>query len=98
MEAMDKSVLSTECEPEGAQLAPRDQHHAGDVQEVPGKAAAAGPHQVAAPGEVESGQGQDRQRSQEDQHGRRAWGPGQESRQGGQGAVYTQPSLEIWRF
>ena len=28
---MDKSVLSTECEPEGAQLAPRDQHHAGDV-------------------------------------------------------------------
>ena len=72
---MDKSVLSTECEPEGAQLAPRDQHHAGDVQEVPGKAAAAGPHQVALQGEDEGGQGQDRQRSQEDQHGRRAWGP-----------------------
>ena len=34
-----------------AQLAPRDQHQAGDVQEVPGEVSAAGGDQVALPGE-----------------------------------------------
>ena len=68
MEAMDKPVLcSVLCYVpaqlhlgpgcESVQLAPRDQHQAGDVQELPGEAAAAGPHQVALPGDEEEGQG-----------------------------------------
>ena len=60
MEAMDKPVLcSVLCcvpaqihlSPGGAQLAHGDQHQAGDVQEVPGEAAATGGDQVAVPGE-----------------------------------------------